>query len=92
MEGEAKSLGISFCASNVGGMFGMYFSENVPASYDAVMKCDREKFNRFFHVMMNQGINLAPSAFEAGFVSSAHSENDIQQTIAASKEAFKACL
>ncbi|MDG2202853.1 MAG: glutamate-1-semialdehyde 2,1-aminomutase [Burkholderiales bacterium] len=92
MEGEAKSLGISFCASNVGGMFGMYFSENVPTSYDAVMKCDREKFNRFFHVMMNQGINLAPSAFEAGFVSSAHSENDIQQTIAASKEAFKACL
>ena len=92
MEGEAKSLGISFCASNVGGMFGMYFSENVPTTYEAVMECDREKFNRFFHVMMNQGINLAPSAFEAGFVSSAHSENDIQQTIAASKEAFKACL
>ncbi|MDA9295499.1 glutamate-1-semialdehyde 2,1-aminomutase [Burkholderiales bacterium] len=92
MEGEAKSLGISFCASNVGGMFGMYFSDNVPTTYDAVMECDREKFNRFFHVMMNQGINLAPSAFEAGFVSSAHSENDIQQTIAASKEAFKACL
>ena len=55
------------------------------------MNCDRERFNRFFHSMLEQGINLAPSAFEAGFVSSAHSEQDIQDTVDAAGEAFKAC-
>lgn len=91
IEEHAKRAGIPFCAAHVGGMFGMYFTENVPDTYEAVMNCDRERFNRFFHSMLDQGINLAPSAFEAGFVSSAHSEQDIQDTLDAAGEAFKVC-
>ena len=91
IEEHAKRVGIPFCAAHVGGMFGMYFTEKVPETYEAVMNCDRERFNRFFHSMLEQGINLAPSAFEAGFVSSAHSEQDIQDTVDAAGEAFKAC-
>jgi glutamate-1-semialdehyde 2,1-aminomutase len=55
------------------------------------MGCNRERFNRFFHAMLDQGIYLAPSAFEAGFVSSAHSEQDIRTTLDAAGEAFKVC-
>ncbi|MDC1311086.1 glutamate-1-semialdehyde 2,1-aminomutase [Burkholderiales bacterium] len=91
IEERAKRAGIPFCAAHVGGMFGMYFTEKVPDTYEAVMNCDRERFNRFFHSMLDQGINFAPSAFEAGFVSSAHSEQDIQDTLDAAGEAFKVC-
>jgi glutamate-1-semialdehyde 2,1-aminomutase len=54
------------------------------------MQCDKEKFNRFFHAMLDHGIYLAPSAFEAGFVSAAHSDADIDATIEAAREVFKA--
>ena len=91
MAERAKSATIPFCANNVGGMFGMYFTEQVPKTYDAVMGCDRERFNRFFHAMLERGVNLAPSAFEAGFVSSAHTDQDIQTTLDAAEEAFKVC-
>jgi glutamate-1-semialdehyde 2,1-aminomutase len=91
IEEHAKRAGVPFCASHVGGMFGMYFTDSVPKTYESVMGCDRERFNRFFHAMLDQGINLAPSAFEAGFVSSAHSEQDIQTTLDAAAEAFKLC-
>jgi glutamate-1-semialdehyde 2,1-aminomutase len=91
IEEHAKRAGVPFCASHAGGMFGMYFTDSVPKTYESVMGCDRERFNRFFHAMLDQGINLAPSAFEAGFVSSAHSEQDIQATLDAAAEAFKLC-
>ena len=91
IEEQAKRAGVPFCASHVGGMFGMYFTDRVPATYEDVMGCNRERFNRFFHAMLDQGINLAPSAFEAGFVSSAHSEQDIRTTLDAAGEAFKVC-
>ena len=91
IEERAKRAGVPFCASHVGGMFGMYFTDRVPATYEDVMGCNRERFNRFFHAMLDQGINLAPSAFEAGFVSSAHSEQDIRTTLDAAGEAFKVC-
>ncbi len=91
MAERAKSATIPFCANNVGGMFGMYFTEQVPKTYDAVMGCDRERFNRFFHAMLEGGVNLAPSAFEAGFVSSAHTDQDIQATLDVAEEAFKVC-
>ncbi|MDG1144202.1 MAG: glutamate-1-semialdehyde 2,1-aminomutase [Burkholderiales bacterium] len=91
IEEHAKRAGVPFCASHVGGMFGMYFTDRVPATYEDVMGCNRERFNRFFHAMLDQGINLAPSAFEAGFVSSAHSEQDIRTTLDAAGEAFKVC-
>jgi len=91
IEAQAKRAGVPFCASHVGGMFGMYFTDRVPETYEDVMGCNRERFNRFFHAMLDQGINLAPSAFEAGFVSSAHSEQDIRTTLDAAGEAFKVC-
>ena len=69
-------------------MFGLYFSKNPPNSFDEIMDSDREKFKLFFHLMLNQGIYFGPSAFEAGFVSAAHSATDIKQTIAAANVAF----
>jgi glutamate-1-semialdehyde 2,1-aminomutase len=84
----AKRAGVPFCADAVGGMFGLYFAEAVPASYDEVMGCDKARFNRFFHAMLEEGVYLAPSAFEAGFVSAAHGPAEIEATIEAAKKAF----
>jgi len=86
--GAAKKHGIAFAAQNVGGMFGLYFAEQCPGTYDAVLQCDKEAFNRFFHAMLDAGHYFAPSAFEAGFVSAAHSEADIAATIAAADAWF----
>jgi glutamate-1-semialdehyde 2,1-aminomutase len=85
----AKAAGIKFSAQSVGGMFGIYFSETVPTSYAEVMQSDKEAFNHFFHAMLDAGFYLAPSAFEAGFVSAAHSDEDIQNTINAAKKIFQ---
>jgi glutamate-1-semialdehyde 2,1-aminomutase len=84
----AKDAGVTFSAQSVGGMFGLYFRDGCPASYAEVMQSDRERFNRFFHAMLDAGVYLAPSAFEAGFVSGAHSEDDVAQTVARAKAAF----
>jgi glutamate-1-semialdehyde 2,1-aminomutase len=84
----AQKRGVAFSAQAVGGMFGIYFRAQPPAGYIEVMQCDKEAFNRFFHAMLERGVYLAPSAYEAGFVSSAHSESDIAATIAAADEAF----
>ena len=86
----AQKRGVAFSAQSAGGMFGIYFRAQPPASYIEVMQCDKEAFNRFFHAMLERGVYLAPSAYEAGFVSSAHSESDIAATIAAADEAFAA--
>ena len=88
MTKAAQSKGISFCAKNIGGMFGMYFRDNPPNSFDEIMNSDREKFNKFFHLMLEQGFYFGPSAFEAGFVSTAHSKKDIDQTVEAAIYAF----
>lgn len=84
----AKRHGVAFAAQAVGGMFGIYFAPEPPSSYAAVMACDRERFNHFFHAMLDSGIYLAPSAYEAGFVSAAHSADDIAATLAAADAAF----
>ncbi|MDD3528832.1 MAG: glutamate-1-semialdehyde 2,1-aminomutase [Gallionellaceae bacterium] len=84
----ARDAGVPFSAQSVGGMFGLYFSAKAPTSYAEVMACDKEAFNRFFHLMLLEGIYLAPSAFEAGFVSAAHSDADIDATIAAAARVF----
>ena len=84
----AKRHRVAFCANAVGGMFGVYFADRVPDSYDAVMSTDKAAFNRFFHAMLDAGIYLAPSAYEAGFVSAAHSDADIDQTIRHAERAF----
>ena len=69
-------------------MFGIYFAPSIPDRYDSVMACDKEQFNRFFHAMLDAGVYFAPSAFEAGFVSAAHSADDIATTIAHAASAF----
>ena len=84
----AQARNIPFSAAAVGGMFGLYFRETPPASYAEVMQCDKEAFNRFFHAMLAQGIYLAPSAYEAGFVSSAHGEAEIERTVKAADKVF----
>jgi len=86
----AKKHGIAFCAQSVGGMFGLYFRSSPPTSYAEVMQCDKEAFNKFFHAMLDAGHYLAPSAFEAGFVSAAHNEADIAATVAAADKIFAA--
>jgi len=86
----ARNAGVTFCAQSAGGMFGLYFAADVPNTFERVMACDKEGFNAFFHAMLDAGIYLAPSAYEAGFVSAAHSDEDIAATIAAAARAFAA--
>jgi glutamate-1-semialdehyde 2,1-aminomutase len=85
-----RKRGVPFSAQAVGGMFGLYFRAAPPSNYAEVMQCDSEAFKRFFHGMLERGVYLAPSAYEAGFVSSAHSDADIAATIAAAEAAFGA--
>jgi len=77
-------------AQAVGGMFGIYFTASVPGSFAEVMACDKERFNRFFHAMLDAGFYFAPSAFEAVFVSAAHGPREIADTLAAADRAFAA--
>lgn len=85
----AKDAGIPFAAQSVGSMFGIYFREGAPASFAEVMTSDRDRFNRFFHQMLTRGIYLAPSAFEAGFVSAAHGAAEIEATLNAARESLQ---
>ena len=86
---RAKEAGIPFSTNQVGAMFGLFFSNDPNVSrFEQVMQCDQERFKKFFHLMLEQGVYLAPSAFEAGFVSAAHTEQDINDTLAAATIAF----
>jgi glutamate-1-semialdehyde 2,1-aminomutase len=89
LEDASKAFNHAFSARNIGGMFGLYFSEKAPDSFDEVMASDREKFKQFFHHMLDEGIYFGPSAFEAGFVSAAHTQEDIEMTLNAAQKAFK---
>lgn len=85
----ADKHGVPFTVQYVGGMFGLFFTEQQEITdFQSVMKCDAAKFNRFFHLMLEQGVYLAPSAFEAGFMSLAHTDADIQATLEAADRAF----
>lgn len=86
----AQARRIPFSARNIGGMFGLYFRKSPPTSYAEVMQCDKDAFNRFFHAMLAEGIYLAPSAYEAGFVSAAHGAAEIDRTIKAAAKIFAA--
>lgn len=88
MKQAAHKAGVTFSAQSVGGMFGLYFSASNPTSYADMMQADKNAFNHFFHSMLNSGIYLGPSAFEAGFVSAAHTDADIAQTVHAAEQAF----
>lgn len=88
--GAAARAGVPFSAQAVGGMFGCYFRSLAPESFAQVMQSDGEAFNRFFHQMLDRGVYFAPSAFEAGFVSTAHTDADIEATVSAAADAFNA--
>ncbi|MDR1074793.1 MAG: glutamate-1-semialdehyde 2,1-aminomutase [Xanthomonadaceae bacterium] len=91
LETEAREAGVPFTTNRVGGMFGLFFSgDRKVDTYAQAVACDIEAFNRFFHAMLERGVFLAPSAFEAGFISSMHDDDIIDLTISAAREAFKA--
>jgi glutamate-1-semialdehyde 2,1-aminomutase len=85
----ASRAGVTFSSQSVGSMFGLYFRAAPPRSFAEVMQCDAQRFKRFFHSMLAQGVYLAPSAYETGFVSSAHDATDVEQTLAAASAAFR---
>jgi glutamate-1-semialdehyde 2,1-aminomutase len=88
--GQARNAGVPLTSNQVGGMFGIFFTDAEQVSnFAQSTACDQEQFKAFFHAMLDRGVYLAPSAFEAGFVSAAHSDEDIAATIAAAGEAFK---
>ena len=86
----AKRHRVPMVAQAVGGMFGFYFAASIPGSLADVMACDKERFNRFFHAMLDAGFYFAPSAYEAGFVSAAHGEREIEATLAAADRVLAA--
>ncbi len=89
LEQAADRHGVAFTAQQCGAMFGLFFTgEGVISSFAQAVSCNSERFSRFFHGMLEQGINLAPSAFETGFMSSAHSKADIEATITAADKVF----
>ena len=89
MRERAAAAGIPFTTAQVGGMFGMFFTDQKEVTcFTDVMDCDTDRFSRFFHLMLAEGVYLAPSAFEAGFVSSAHGEAELAGTLAAAEVAF----
>jgi glutamate-1-semialdehyde 2,1-aminomutase len=85
----ARAAGLAFNADSLGGMFGFYFSEAIPTNFDQVKAADNELFNRFFHLMLEQGVFFAPSMFEAGFVAISHDEAMVASTLAKAATAFK---
>ena len=91
-QAEADFAGIPFSTTRVGGMFGLYFiAVEKIVNFEQSGAVDVDMFKRFFHAMLDKGVYLAPSAYEAGFISSAHSEEHISATVNAAREAFKLC-
>ena len=88
LSGAAREAGVPFAADSEGGMFGFFFADALPRNYGEVMASDRERFNRFFHAMLERGVYFAPALYEAGFVSAAHGDAEIDATLAAAREAL----
>ncbi|MGD8557403.1 MAG: glutamate-1-semialdehyde 2,1-aminomutase [Chromatiales bacterium] len=87
---KAEAAGVPVAVNQVGGMFGLFFTDaEVVTNFSESTACNQEQFRRFFHAMLDRGVYMAPSSFEAGFVSIAHSETDIEQTLAIAREAFE---
>ena len=89
LEAAARDAGVPFTTTRVGGMFGLFFSSEPVDTYAGAVASDTAAFNRFFHAMLERGVYLAPSAFEAGFMSSAHGQAEIDATVTAAREAFR---
>ncbi len=90
LEGAAREAGVPLVGDSQGGMFGFFFADELPQNYGVVMATDKERFNRFFHGMLQRGVYLAPALYEAGFVSAAHTADDVAATVQAALGAFKA--
>jgi glutamate-1-semialdehyde 2,1-aminomutase len=88
LQAAAKEHGIAFSADSEGGMFGFFLMPELTQNYATVMKTDSAKFNTLFHGLLDRGVYIAPALYEAGFVSAAHTEEDIAQTVAAAREVF----
>ncbi|MCY3765574.1 MAG: glutamate-1-semialdehyde 2,1-aminomutase [Gemmatimonadetes bacterium] len=87
-----KSLGLPFCLNRVGSMMTLFFTDRAVTRYEAAVACDQDAFARYFRLMLEQGVYLAPSQFEAAFVSLAHSDEDIDRTVKAQYTALKQCV
>ena len=92
LEGAARDAGVPFHTTRAPGMFGLYFREGPVETFEDAKASDGARFGRFFHAMLERGVYLAPSAFEAGFVSSAHGDTEIEATVEAARGAFAACI
>jgi glutamate-1-semialdehyde 2,1-aminomutase len=88
LRAAAADAGVPFAADHEGGMFGFFLLPQLPRNYSTVMKSDAPKFGRLFHGLLDRGVYIAPALYEAGFVSSAHSEDDIAQTVQAARDVF----
>jgi len=89
LEAAAREAGVPLTTNRVGAMFGLFFSNENVDTYAQAIACDTAAFNRFFHAMLERGVYLAPSAFEAGFMSSAHGDDEIARTLEAARESFR---
>ncbi|OIQ72088.1 glutamate-1-semialdehyde 2,1-aminomutase [mine drainage metagenome] len=85
----AAAEGVAFCGDSEGGMMGFYLLEQLPQNYGQVMKSSSDRFNVLFHGLLDRGVYLAPALYEAGFVSAAHTDEDIANTVTAAREVFK---
>jgi glutamate-1-semialdehyde 2,1-aminomutase len=94
LQGAARDAGVPLAVDCEGGMFGFFFTrspaDGLPQDYPAVMATDKDRFNRFFHAMLDRGVYLAPAMYEAGFVSAAHTDDDIGATLQAARDALRA--
>ena len=88
LTGAAQAAGVPFCGDSEGGMFGFFLFPELPQNYSKVMTTDAKRFNALFHGMLDRGVYFAPALYEAGFVSAAHTDADIAQTVAAAAEIF----
>jgi glutamate-1-semialdehyde 2,1-aminomutase len=92
LKDAAAAEGVAFSADSEGGMFGFFLLDALPKNYPQVMKTDGARFNQLFHGLLDGGVYIAPALYEAGFVSAAHSEEDIAQTVAVARAVFKSLL
>jgi glutamate-1-semialdehyde 2,1-aminomutase len=90
LAGVARDAGVPLAVDSEGGMFGFFFHDRLPQDYATVMATDKARFNRFFHAMLERGVYLAPALYEAGFVSAAHTTEDVAATLQAASEALRA--
>lgn len=91
-QAAAAAAGVAFCADSVGGMFGLYFADGLPQNYGDMARSNTDGFKTFFHGMLDKQVAFGPSAYEAGFVSAAHTPELIEETVAAAKVVFKAMV